>query len=202
MGRVRVVCLIGLSILVSITLASGLGAQAESISVFGNPTLNDCNIVDNGGLVVLYVGHVFSAGAMGARFSVDVPPGWLYLGETSPFASKVGDATSGTTICYENCLANPGLVLTVNFFGAAVGPCNQVTIEPHLEDGEILALDCDWNLMSPTGGAAVVNPDGSCACHAGPGSEDEVDGAKEPENHFCAWVPVEKTTWGAIKSMY
>ena len=205
MARGRVVCLVCLLFLINLSTAAEVRAQAGTIQIFGDAALTSCHIIDNGPAAVpVYVAHKFSSPALGVRFMIDYSGTTMTkIGETSPH-TWMGDSGSGVTICYGACLPGPSiLVLTVTFFGSGTTPtCTLISVQPHLEDGQILALDCSWNLMFPTGGAAYVNSDGSCTCHAGPDSEDEIDGANEPEDHFCAWVPVEKTTWGQIKSMY
>jgi len=205
MARGRVVCVVCLLFLLSVSTAAEVRAQAGTIEIFGDATLTSCAIVDAGaGLVPVYVAHQFSSPALGVRFMIDYSGSTLTkVGEYSPRV-WVGDSASGVTICYGACLSDWSiLVLTVNFFGAGTTPtCTSITVQPHPEDGQILALDCSWNLMFPTGGAAVINPDASCYCTACLACGKETGETQPAEDHFCAWAPVEQTTWGQIKAMY
>ena len=201
-GR-RVVCLVGLLILTSIATASGVNAQAGSINVYGDIGLTQCDIVESTpGLLTLYISHEWAQGVIGAQFALDMyGTTWMYLSQASPYW-MLGDVISGATVCYGACLNNPGVILEVTFFSSGTTPpCTIISIVPNPEAPALLALDCDMNLVSPTGGAAFVNGDGTCFCHAGPGTPATPAG-DQAVTSFCGPVPVEKTTWGAIKSMY
>ncbi|MCK5407929.1 MAG: hypothetical protein KAJ37_10755, partial [Candidatus Krumholzibacteria bacterium] len=151
-------------------------------------------------------------GVRGSRFMLMAVPGWTHLGDVPDFPS-LGTSISGMIVCMPWCMSSDIHLTTVNFFGSVALPCTYISIEPDpaAPSGQIEALDCNWNVMFPTGGAAIVNPTPECSCHAGlvAGTEnhpskkrDEGNASKSPATHFCSPVPVHPSTWGAIKSMY
>jgi hypothetical protein len=172
----------------------------------------DCSIVDTGGLVQVHIVHMHTDGVRGSRFMLDPAPGWTHLGDMPDFPS-LGTSISGMIVCMPSCMSSDIHLTTVNFFGSAAPPCTYISIvpDPAAPSGSIEALDCNWNPMYPTGGQAIVNPEGGCFCHAAvaPGGENRAPNergidnpSKLPAAHFCSPVPVQQSTWGAIKSLY
>jgi hypothetical protein len=53
--------------------------------------------------------------------------------------------------------------------------------DPGALSGQIEGVDCALNKTYPSGGSGRVNPDPTC---------------------WCGLIPVQHTTWGAIKAMY
>jgi len=114
------------------------------------------------------------------------------------------------TVCYETCLptdTTPVLILTITLFGSGItAQCTYLSVEPHPEDPTVQSLDCDGNSYSMTSYFAIVNPNSGCYCtvaNAESGGQDKPrDGSAASTAHFCTWVPVERNTWGAIKSLY
>ena len=177
-------------------------AQGGTIVVSSDAGLSDCSIVDAGGLVQVYVGHLYNQDVRGARFRFDtggLP--WTHLGSTSPYVT-MGDPLNGITVCYESCLSTPGVILELLLFGFSAPACSPVGIDGHPVDGMIWALDCESNLLYASGGNAVVNPTVECPCHADPGRAELKDEPRKSAANFCAAVPVEQSTWGMIKSLY
>jgi hypothetical protein len=173
---------------------------------------SECTIVDVGSLVQVHIVHMHTDGVRGSRFMLIAAPGWTHLGDVPDFPS-LGTSVSGMTVCMPWCMSSDIHLTTVNFFGSVAPPCTYISIEPDpaAPSGSIEALDCNWNVMFPMGEAAIVNPDGGCFCHAGvdlgvendPANKRENDNpSKSPATHFCSPVPVQPSTWGAIKSMY
>ena len=185
---------------------------AGSVVVSSDPGGANCNIDDTGGLVQVHIVHMHTDGVRGSRFMLMAAPGWTHLGDVPDFPS-LGTSISGMIVCMPWCMSSDIHLTTVNFFGSAAPACTYISIEPDpaAPSGQIEALDCNWNVMYPTGGAAIVNPTAGCSCHAGlvAGTEnhpskkrDEGNASKSPAAHFCSPVPVQPSTWGAIKSMY
>jgi hypothetical protein len=161
----------------------------------------------------MYVVYQWMEGARGARFMLDAAPGWMHLGDSwvTPYFS--GISTQGVTLCWTECTDSHMYLGSITFLGSAAPPCTFLSIvpDPATVTGQIEGLDCDWNLVFPTGGTAIVNSDGSCFCHAGPevAAEDDAttsktknEMAKAAPTHFCAPLPVQQSTWGMIKSLY
>jgi hypothetical protein len=75
--------------------------------------------------------------------------------------------------------------MTIEYFiQGLTGPCCRYPVlpDPRLPSGKIEARDCVQNVMYPTGGRGIINPNATCQC--------------------TFPVPVEETTWGQIKSLY
>ena len=185
----KIALIIILCLLFTANLAS---AQiAGQIVIAADPNGLNCDIYDTApGMLQVYVLHMFTPGASGCQFSVndsEVASDWVYLTElvTVPFLS-IGNARDGIAITYGGCSASPLMVLTLTYFGnGTAGSCSYLKIEadPTASPPGIYVVDCVYpvpNLLTTTGGMAVVNPDGSCNCD----------------------VPAENTSWGQIKHIY
>ncbi len=165
--------------------ASMAFGQAGSIGVFSDVGATSCNFVDTGGLVQVYLAHVFTDGATASQFKLDAPLSWTHLGDTWNFTTVIGTSIAGVSVAYGACFTGPIALGVVNFFGGAVAGCTFMSIipDPGAPSGQIEAVDCalpDPNKLFPTGGGARINPDGTCQCN----------------------VPVQDTTWGGIKALY
>ncbi|NIM22507.1 MAG: hypothetical protein GTO51_02380 [Candidatus Latescibacteria bacterium] len=139
-------------------------------------------------LIQIFVVHVYTQGAMASQFMVDCTS-WganlVYLGETSPFVVRIGDAQTGVAIGYGACIPSPNLLLTIKYLGTGTSrPCSYCQVVPHPAaiPAEVLVVDCadPPNLLAATGGDVVVNPDPTCYCD----------------------IPVEETNWGCVKALY
>ena len=164
--------------------ASMAFAQAGSVGVFTDPGANGCNFVDTAGLVQVYINHVYTTGATASQFKLDVPAGWVHLGDTWNFTTIIGVSISGVSVAYGACLADNIALGSINFFGSAAPECTMISIiaDPTAPSGNIEGVDCaePANKFFPTGGAGRVNHTGACDCN----------------------VPVEDTTWGGVKALY
>jgi hypothetical protein len=177
-------------------------AQGGSIVISSDPGLTDCTIVDAGSLIIVYIGHLYSQDVTGARFKFDIGGlPWVHLQTNSPYWT-MGDPLNGITVCYGSCLSSPDVILEMLFFGSFAPTCSYVGIAGHPVDGDIWALDCESNMVYASGGQAIVNPDGSCFCHADPGKAKVKHETKRSAANFCSAVPVEQSTWGMIKALY
>jgi hypothetical protein len=167
--------------------ASTSFAQLGSIDVFSNPGYSDCNFIDVGGLITVYVLVTHSIeGTTAAQWRMELPSAWIMLGQTSPFQTVIGDALTGVSIAYGQCLTGYFLILTVNFFGNnGSPPCSYISIvpDPSAPSGNIEIVDCQSPPVKQEFsrlGQGLVNRDGTCNCT----------------------IPVQETTWGQVKALY
>ncbi|NIO02164.1 MAG: hypothetical protein GTO42_08485 [Candidatus Latescibacteria bacterium] len=177
------------AMLISICLlliASIAFAQAGNIGIFGNDLGTSCSVVDAGGLVTIYVLHLYSSGATASQFMVEQRNGacMTYISEDSPHTTVIGNSQVGVAVAYGACMTSPIHVLTINYFGCTSPECSMLKVVPdpvatHLG---VLITDCGDppNLLETTGGALIINENTSCP---------------------CTWS-VTETSWGLIKSLY
>jgi hypothetical protein len=170
--------------LVIVCSASMAFAQAGSIGVFSDAGGASCNFTDAGSLVQVYYYHL-NASATASQWKLDLGGlMWTHLGDTMNYPTVIGTSVTGISIGYGACIAAPNALGVSNFFGSAAAPCSMIKIipDPASLSGEIEAVDCSVPAVKvfPTGGAGIVNADGSCQCN----------------------VPVEETTWGQMKALY
>lgn len=175
--------LIALFVLSVATLA--FAQVPGSIGVFADAGGTNCNILDGGSLVMVYMVHVLTDGATAVQFRLDVSAtGWMHLGDNITFPTKIGTSITGLSVGYGGCYVGPITIGYVNFFGTNAAPCTRIGIiaDPTAPTGEIEGVDCNLpqGKFFPTGGVALVNPDGSCECN----------------------VPVNESSWGGIKALY
>jgi hypothetical protein len=176
--------MIALSVTVFLLLTSPTFAQLPgSIGIFSEPNLTDCNFYDFTSLVYVYMVHVYTDGATGARFKLDVSgTGWTHLSDAWEVTVLDGTSTSGVLLQYPYCDSHPVLLGFASFAGGSAPICTEIGIVAHpaVASGRIEATDCQGRIFYPTGGRGVASPLPSCSCS----------------------VPVEETTWGAIKGQY
>ena len=162
--------------------ASMAFAQNGSIAVFSDVGGSDCNFADDGGLVQVYVWHIYSPGAIASEWMLDVTEvGWSHLGDLKVLEFLyIGTSVLGVSVAYGSCLTDNFLLMTVNFFGTSADPCGLIGIVAAPTKAGVRSVDCAENPLFIPGGQGRVNPDGTCTCA----------------------VPVEETTWGNIKALY
>jgi hypothetical protein len=160
-----------------------------TIGLYTNAHGVNCDITDMApGLLQIFVVHTDLATASAAEFAAPVPAcmiGTTWLADTEVFPVSLGDSQSGVSIGYGACYASPVHILTINLLtsGTSEQCCIYFIVpNPNNQDGRIQTVDCLLNLLNAEGRAAVINPDGRCAC-GGP-------------------LPAEATTWGRVKAMY
>lgn len=165
---------------------TAMAQDPGSVWVFSDPDLTDCNVVDTGGLLTTYLAHNSPSGALAVGFKLDVSDtGWIHLGDQWNFPLFIGTSIYGVSISYQACVADQIFLGSASFLGASA-PCMYISIgpDPGSVTGQVEAIDCNQNKVFPLAGSAVVN-------------------SEVFEDMFCACtVPVEQTTWGAIKSQY
>ncbi len=183
----RTVCLAGLFTLLSIvSVASG-----DTIGLFADTGGTDCQINDSQeGLLNIFVVHTAPDGATSSAFSAPMPAcmvGATYLSDSGgigcPGPLCPGNSQSGILVTYGSvCLSGTVWILTVSFFVQGTTElCCEYPVLPHPDLG-LTVGDCDDNPIPAQGGVAVVNGDATCPCRVP--------------------VPVEVTTWGAVKALY
>jgi hypothetical protein len=170
---------------VEIRFVRQVASAAGSIKVFSDQAASSCNFVDTGGLVQVHFFHMDSDGATASQWKLDLGGlPWSHLGDQI-WPPPIGTSITGVAIGYGACWAAPIYLGQANFFGSNAPACSFIRIvpDPDALSGQIEGVDCavPANRTYPTGGYGRVNPDVTCPC--GP-------------------VPVQHTTWGAIKAMY
>lgn len=165
-----------------------------------------CNYVDaTPGLLQVYVVHDFTSGATASQFAVEECGlfSMQYLSWSCPHDVSLGsDARTGVAVVYDGgCQAGPVLVGTISYFTSGNAPsCAflRVTADPGAVSGLIEGVDCSFRPTVPSAGVLTINGDGSCAC--GELVRPSGPGVDPPPCHLT--VPVEKTSWGKVKSLY
>ncbi len=174
-------------------------AQPGAIGVFANSTGTSGDIIDTApGLLSVYIVHVNTPGATACQFSMPHPWcfGATYLSEsvTSPYIA-IGNSRTGIAIAYGGCIPSPNWVLTIQYFAQGTTPsccCLYVEPDPTATPPGVYVTDCSDPplLLSAAGGIAAVNSNSGC-----------IDWYL-PAGCINDPVPVEATSWGAIKSIY
>jgi hypothetical protein len=137
-----------------------------------------------GGLRLVYVVHMGNplGGATGCQFSAPMPACFtgVYLSDSNIFPVVIGTSQTGAAVGYGACRSYPIHVMTIAFFGYGTTPeCCFWWVQPDPNVGDVLAGDCNYGVVSVTGGATIFNPsENGC-----PTSE-------------------ESSTWGKVKSLY
>lgn len=158
-----------------------------SIGVYVDEYGYDCNIVDSGGLLSVYVVHTNVTGAVAAQFAAPAPAcmhGVTWVTDSEPIGLYIGNSQTGIAVAYGSCLSSPIRILTITYVttGSSETCCPYPVIaDPHLASGEIEVVNCAESKVYATGLISSVNADGSCRCGA---------------------VVVKEATWGEIKALY
>jgi hypothetical protein len=155
-----------------------------SIGIFADNAGTDCNLVDSGSLIVVYVLHVHTDGATASQFRIDISgTGWTWLGDNWGY-TVIGNSMVGVSYGYGTCMSGPIHLGSVNFLGTNVAPCTHISVaaDPMALSGKIEGVDCSTPELKtfPTGGQVVVNATPECLCN----------------------VPVQEMTWGGVKALY
>jgi hypothetical protein len=139
--------------------------EAGAICVFSDQSGTQCNIVDTGSLVQVYIIHQSTDGASGSEFRLDVGgTGWIWLGDIWNFSLVIGSSVNGVMIGYNDCLASPIALGTANFFSQAPTTGMPISIVAHPDAGGIVVADCNSNHLAGMGGTAFVNSSLPCIC--------------------------------------
>jgi hypothetical protein len=199
-GAVHAVVVASVLFLHSATLPT-LPAAAQYEGTLEIATEDICYMLDQtAGMRTIYVYHRLNPGAVASRFKVVTDPGvtMTYVSETFHTASAVGNTRDGITLCYGVCRQGEILLVSMSYMAFATSaPCGQIRIVPHPDSETVEAIRCD---SVPVGtyiqDLYVVGPGGVCGCPSGHAFQGT------PQTFGCAQVPVQPTTWGAIKALY
>jgi hypothetical protein len=173
------------------------------IGLYSDPGYIDCNLAEQVDAPnTVYVVHTNAAEAAASQFRVDLHWNAPFVGADYQDNVKVGDIFAGVAVAYEGCQALPHLIVALNFFTSfsSTPPCiaMEVVPDPNAEPfvgTEIVAIDCSRNALIGNGGILCVNLPTCCIASTGsPGSSGVLP--------WCDTVPVETTTWGAVKALY
>jgi len=200
-----------LLLIIILVLAAGPAhAQGGWIAPYGDPSGTDCAVWDAApALLPVYIFHHSTPGATASRFAVELSGGaeWslVYLADNPGFPWVQGDVWNGITVCYNECLAGPILVTTINFFGQGFSPtCSRIEVVPHpaAESGRVEVVDCADNIVTATGGPAIVNQDLGCICAINASAPQESIVLSSRTFQFCETIPIENSSWGKIKALF
>lgn len=104
----------------------------------------------------------------------------IWVSEWSDFPTVVGSSPTGIAINLETCASPPFLLLTVRYVGLGTsGTCSSLQVGPHPDSSGEMLEECNFWSWFNVGGRLDVNPIDDCTA-----------------------VPIERTTWGAVKSLY
>ncbi len=187
--------LVVLSVVIVVCGATTASAQLPRVGLYSNANASNCSLTDVApGYFQVFVVAQNIPDVVGIEFQVVAGPGFTatLVGELCPlppFPSVIGDAFSGLVLALGNCYNPPIHVYTLTFQGFGTSDaCANLALASHPDrlDGHIRAVDCSFNavlIQQSSTDMFLLNPDGSC--------------------NSCGFpVPVEHTTWGAVKALY
>ena len=184
----RKVSLLAVVMLFSATLAFG---QMGEIGSYADAAGLDCNVTDGApGLLPIFIVHTDHPGATASQFAAPIQlcqVGSSWLSDTAVFAVTIGNSQTGVAIGYGTCQFSPTHVLTVQYFATGITAlccAYSVIPDPAVPSGMVEVVDCAAQLIFATGRTNTIN-----------GTVAQCDCADAP-------LPVEETTWGAVKSLY
>ncbi len=178
---------IGLVVLISLVSRT---ARSDTIGLYSDPSGASCNVVAAfPGITSVYVVHE-TDGATASVFQARKPECWtgaVWIGDAPLYCPGVGcgDSQWGIALNYGACMVGPIHVLTINYFVAgSSASCCLYPLRGHPDYGpeHPMVADCNYETQSAQGLMATVNGNGTCPCGYP--------------------VPVEETTWGALKTLY
>jgi hypothetical protein len=161
-GDMKRALLVACCILLSATAVS---AENGAFCLFSDASGTECNIVDDGGVVQVYIIHAYTDGAVASQFKLDVSgTGWTHMNDAWNFPMAIGQSINGVSIAYGACLTGPIAVGTINFTGASAPDDTAIRIVPDPAVEYIQVVDCDSRTVFAAGGTAYVNSDLDCVC--------------------------------------
>jgi len=191
--------LLGVFVILAMSVCSVDTVQAAYVWIQADSLAYWCDATDNvPGPRDIYVVHVGSSS--GVRFKLEMSPGltWSYVSEVHYTPALEGDALTGITFCYGQCEPDV-LLMKVTFMTYGTSEeCSDIRVVPHPESDAIDELTCDGSAGFAWGNIFYVSSipcdESQCpAVYYGPPSNPY---------DFCQPVPTDRTTWGAIKSLY
>ncbi len=137
-----------LSVVIGCLLAgAGWGQYSGSVGIFGDPE-GTTYFEDTGGLATYYILMRFVPEATAVQFSAPIPDcfeGAVYIGESSPFPTVLGNSQTGVAIAFGYCETSPVLLLSVTVWTTGeTGVCCRFPVlpDPVVASGEIEYADC------------------------------------------------------------
>jgi hypothetical protein len=156
-------CII-LSIMV---LASANVASADqgALCLFSDAAGTQCDFVDNGGVIQVFIVHTQLDGATASRFRLDVSAtGWTHLSDSWNYPLAIGSSVYDVSIGYGQCETSTIVVGSVAFTGTSTAPGTPIRIVPAYYTDHIQIADCDNRSLIGAGGTAYVNSATPCIC--------------------------------------
>ena len=175
--------------------------SADTLELSMSPYGRDCQMINDSGpgLRTVYVNHVFTFGARGARFRLSLDPGatLTYVSETHVYATTTGNTQDGISMCYGACVEG-GMVAAVTYMylGSSVNR-PRLRIVPHPDAETVDVIDCyEIPQAASVLDMFVVAPGQGCGC---PTSQTFPGAARFFD---CLPLPIENKTWGGVKALY
>ncbi len=174
-------------------------AQIPKVSLYADPVGVECNIADESpGTIRLYVVVTDAPGGVTAvRFAAPVPEsmtGVSWSSDELVFPVTLGNSQEGITVGTGYCAETPLHVLTINYVGQGLsGTCRHYAVlpDPYEPEGEIVVVDCDFEMVMGGTLDLTVNGDVSCPCGqqpAPPSDPSPPDGAEDqPLDLVLGW---------------
>ena len=144
-------------------------AQWDRLMLASSPQLLDCAASGSEGVLRFYVFHLGTNGTRGCRFRVHLPDclnSATLIGAT-PYHSAVGDALSGITVDYGECVTSDVMVMrVVVLLDVPAEDCCRVYLLPHSESSsrKAEALDCNMNPFEVPANVLIVNSSARSGC--------------------------------------
>ena len=178
-------------LMIAVTATAAYAQPGGRIELFADAAGSDCNILDTGGIVEVHIWHRDIVEVFTAQYRIPKPTCWLGATWISDVTNHliIGDtqSPSGWAPHYIECISGDIYVGKILF--ATTGDsfsCCQISVtkavDGHPEFDGPIGVDCAHELNDVGAGSAMINGDGSCPC--------------------MIPVPVEKSTWGRVKSLY
>ena len=167
-------------------------ATGGKVWVFMDDQGTQCNLLDTPGVTQYQVVHeLVPEGASSVSFIATLPTchTGAWLSDTHVFPATTGDSQTGVSVEYGGCLGGTFPVLTINVETFGTTPsccCFLVSGHPSSTSGQVEYVDClgDTHVAANDLGRPI-NADFTCSCECLP-----------------PVLPVERSSWGAIKSIF
>jgi hypothetical protein len=171
-------------------------SQSGKIALSGTPDGSDCSVIDTGpGVIQVHIVITDIDNVAGVQFWAPTPECWtgaVWMEDNIPYPTFIGDTQNdfwGLTIGLGDCLNSPIYLGSMSFLTQGQGaPCCDYPIlkanndgYPEIE-GPIIAVCPEPLQVAGVTVDAIINPEPECACQLP--------------------VPVQETTWGAVKALY
>ena len=192
-----VVVVSGLLLIIAST--SSRGQTQGILALSTQPDVTCVSLFDDFPAIrTVYVIHTLNFGSTASRFRVEPGPGLnvTYMSESHPFASTIGDAVGGVSVCYGGaCIVGDQVVLSITYmtYGTSTS-CAKLLLKPHPSAITVEAMSCGQTPLRTFVQDLYARP--GCGC------PDPRVVAGAPTVFDCTPVSVSQTTWGAIKALY